>query len=90
MVFRLPETLGAIGSLKAVGFNEVKTPMGNYWQATRQTKKRFAIKLQNAFGVFTEISERLRLSHRRCSRGHLGGCGGTASHRTFLELLARQ
>ncbi len=50
MVFRLPETLGAIGSLKAVGFNEVKTPMGNYWQATRQTKKRFAIKLQNAFG----------------------------------------
>ena len=68
MVFRLPETLGAIGSLKAVGFNEVKTPMGNYWQATRQTKKRFAIKLQNAFYA-AGFSERLRLSHQRCSRG---------------------
>jgi len=30
MVFRLPETLVAIGSLKVVSFNEVKTPMGNY------------------------------------------------------------
>ncbi len=49
MVFRLPETLVAIGSLKAVCFNEVKMPMGNHLAGNAADKKAFRNKVAKRF-----------------------------------------